>query len=247
MSTATPPDSEKKRIAVLEDNLAQAEAVRRWLENAGYDVIVEHDGPAFMARIDKEKVDMLVLDWDVPGMTGIEVLRNVRARVHFEIPIVLLTQHDDERDILHGLDSGADDFLVKPASERMLLARVMAQLRKYYPEAQKKRQVEFDGYVLDETARMVKLPDGGQQELPEREFAIALYLFSHAGRVVSRDALLKHVWGEVDEAQVGTLATYITRVRNALRLRQHGLKISSVYRRGYRLERLADAADSDFD
>lgn len=241
MSTATSTDHQKKRIAVLEDNLAQAQAVRGWLENAGYEVILEHDGRAFMERIDKEKVDMLLLDWDVPGMTGIEVLRDTRARISYEIPIVLLTQHDDERDILHGLEAGADDYLVKPASERMLIARVMAQLRKYYPQTLQKRQVEFDGYVLDETARTAKLPDGEQLPLPEREFAIAFYLLSHAGRVVSRDALIKHVWGKADREQVGTLATYITRLRSALRLRAHGLKISSVYRHGYRLERLADA------
>ncbi|WP_426400130.1 response regulator transcription factor [Ralstonia sp. R-29] len=247
MSTATPTDSEKKRIAVLEDNVAQAEAVQRWLQKAGYDVIVEHDGPAFMARIDQEKVDMLLLDWDVPGMNGIDVLIATRKRIHYELPIVLLTQHDDERDILHGLASGADDYLVKPASERMLVARVVAQLRKYYPETQRKQQVGFDGYVLDETARTATLPDGEQIALPEREFAIALYLLNHAGRVVSRDALLKHVWGETDASQVGTLATYITRVRNTLRLRAHGLRISSVYRHGYRLERLVDAADSDLD
>ncbi len=241
MSTATSTDQQKKRIAVLEDNLAQAQTVRAWLEKAGYDVILEHDGRAFVERIDKEKVDMLVLDWDVPGMTGIEVLRDTRARIHFEIPIVLLTQHDDERDIEHGLEAGADDFLVKPASERVLIARVKAQLRKYYPETQRKQQVEFDKYVLDGSGRTVTLPDGEQVALPEREFAIAFYLFSHAGRVVSRDALFKHVWGEVDPQQVGTLATYITRVRNTLSLRKHGLGISSVYRLGYRLERLADA------
>lgn len=241
MSTATPNEHEKKRIAVLEDNLAQAQAVRSWLERAGYDVVMEHDGRAFIERIDKEKVDMLVLDWDVPGMTGIEVLKATREKIHYEIPVVLLTQHDDERDILHGLDAGADDYLVKPTSERMLIARVVAQLRKYYPQTQQKRQVEFEGYVLDETASMATLPDGNQQPLPEREFAIAFYLFNHAGRVVSRDALLKHVWGEADREQVGTLATYITRVRNMLQLRAHGLKVSSVYGRGYRLERLADA------
>ncbi|WP_199030101.1 response regulator transcription factor [Ralstonia sp. ASV6] len=240
-------DHEKKRIAVLEDNLAQAQAVQRWLESAGYDVIVEHDGRSFIERIDKEKVDMLLLDWDVPGMTGIEVLIDTRKRVDYLIPIVLLTQHDDERDILHGLESGADDYLVKPASERMLIARVVAQLRKYYPQTQQKKQIEFAGYVLDEASRTATLPDGTQATLPEREFAIAYYLLEHAGRVVSRDALLKYVWKDTDRKQTGTLATYMTRVRNMLRLRKHGLGISSVYRYGYRLERMADAPDSNID
>ncbi|MPV70232.1 response regulator [Burkholderia sp. BE17] len=247
MSTVSPTDAEKRRIALLEDNVAHARVVRHWLEGAGYDTIVEHDGKRFIDRISQERVDMLLLDWDVPGMTGIDVLIGTRKRVNYLIPMVLLTQHDDERDILHGLASGADDYLVKPINERMLIARVVAQLRKYYPQTQRKQQIEYSGYVLDETARTATLPDGEQIVLPEREFSIALYLFTHAGRVVSREALLKHVWGQADTSHVGTLATYITRARNWLRLRPNGLRISSVYRYGYRLEHMADAADNDLD
>nr|WP_249188859.1 response regulator transcription factor [Burkholderia dolosa] len=247
MSTVSPTNAENRRIALLEDNVAHARVVRHWLESAGYDTIVEHDGRRFIDRISQERVDMLLLDWDVPGMTGIDVLIDTRKRVNYLIPMVLLTQHDDERDILHGLASGADDYLVKPINERMLIARVVAQLRKYYPQTQRKQQIEYSGYVLDETARTATLPDGEQIVLPEREFSIALYLFIHAGRVVSREALLKHVWGQADTSHVGTLATYITRARNWLRLRPNGLRISSVYRYGYRLEHMADAADNDLD
>ncbi len=247
MSTVTPADAKKPRIALLEDNVAHARTVRHWLEAAGYDAIVEHDGSRFIDRIGHEKVDMLLLDWDVPGMTGIDVLIDMRKRVDYLIPIVLLTQHDDERDILHGLSCGADDYLVKPISERMLIARVIAQLRKWYPGVQRNQQIKFFGFILDEATRTATLPDGEQVSLPEREFSIALYLFAHAGRVVSREVLLKQVWGAADSSNVGTLATYITRVRNGLRLRPNGLRISSVYRYGYRLERLADGADSDRD
>lgn len=247
MSTAKQTDPSKKRIAVLEDNLAQAQAVTHWLEKAGYAVLAAHDGDSFLELVGREKVDMLLLDWDVPGKTGIDVLKEIRGRLAFLMPIVMLTQHDDERDILHGLDSGADDFLVKPASERMLVARVVAQLRKYYPETQARRSVSFDGYTLDEAARTATLPDGETVALPEREFAIAYYLFEHAGRVVARDTLLTHVWGEAAQEQAGTLATYMTRLRNMLRLRANGLRLSSVYRYGYRLERLADADDDLID
>lgn len=245
MSTDPSADAEKPRIALLEDNIEYARTIRHWLDAAGYDVLVEHDGHRFIRRVGQEKVDMLLLDWDVPGMTGIDVLIHMRKRVNYLIPIVLLTQHDDERDILHGLSSGADDYLVKPISERMLIARVIAQLRKWNPGVQRKQQIEFSGFMLNEAAQTATLPDGEEVALPEREFSIALYLFAHAGRVVSREALLKQVWGAADASHIGTLATYITRVRNGLRLRRNGLRISSVYRYGYRLERLADGADND--
>lgn len=255
MSTATSTGGEKKRIAVLEDNPAQAEAVIRWLERAGYDVVHAADGDAFIELIGKEQVDMLLLDWDVPGKTGIEVLAHARDKLGFLIPIVMITQHDDERDIVHGLERGADDYLVKPASERMLIARVVAQLRKYYPQTQAAQSVEHEGYVLTAGGAMpggdvkpghVMLPGTDHPiELPEREFKIAYYLFQHAGRVVARDTLFTYVWGKIESDQSGTLATYITRLRNALKLRAHGLKITSVYRHGYRLERLADAVSED--
>lgn len=101
-------------VAILEDVVAQANFVAAWLEKAGHQPLVRHDGDSFVELVSRERVDLLLLDWDVPGKSGIDVMRWVRERFGAQLPIVMMTQHDGEDDIVHGLDNGADDYLVKP-------------------------------------------------------------------------------------------------------------------------------------
>lgn len=231
------------RIAILEDTVKQAHSVANWLHRAGYDSVIRHDGDSFVDMLENDRMDMLLLDWDVPGKCGIDVLKWARAtRTHVDVPIIMLTQHDDEGSIVQGLDSGADDYLVKPAREQELVARIRAQARKYYPDALRDRKIKVGRYTLDVDARSV-LVDGvdGQKlvNLSAREFQLAMHFFCNVGRVVSKDELCQKIWDSTDRKYDATLATYVSKLRNALQLRsKNGMLISTVYSHGYRLEEL---------
>lgn len=231
------------RIAILEDTVKQAHSVASWLYRAGYESVIRHDGDSFVDMLEHEPADMLLLDWDVPGKCGIDVLKWARAtRTHSDIPIIMLTQHDDENSIVHGLDSGADDYLVKPAREQELVARIRAQARKYYPDTLRERKLKVGRYTLDADARSV-LVDGvdGQKlvNLSAREFQLAMHFFRNVGCVVTKDELCQKIWDSADRKYDATLATYVSKLRNALQLRsKNGMLISTVYNHGYRLEEL---------
>jgi DNA-binding response OmpR family regulator len=234
------------RIAILEDTVKQAHSVASWLYRAGYQSVIRHDGDSFVNMLENEPADMLLLDWDVPGKCGIDVLKWARAtREHADVPIIMLTQHDDENSIVMGLDSGADDYLVKPAREQELVARIRAQARKYYPEALRERKVKVGRYTLDADACSVMV-DGvdGQKlvNLSAREFQLAMHFFRNVGCVVTKEDLCEKIWGENHRKYDATLATYISKLRSALQLRsKNGMLISTVYNHGYRLEELPQA------
>lgn len=231
------------RVALLEDTVKQAHAVANWLQRAGYECVMRHDGDSFVDMLENEPADLLLLDWDVPGKCGIEVLKWARTtREHACVPIIMLTQHDEGSSIVLGLDSGADDYLVKPAGEQELLARIRAQVRKYYPENLRGKKIRVGRYTLDADARSV-LVDGvdGQKlvNLPAREFELAMHFFRHVGCVVTKEELIEKIWGGNDRKYEATLATYVSKLRNALLLRsKNGMLISTVYSHGYRLEEL---------
>jgi DNA-binding response OmpR family regulator len=234
-------------IAILEDVVAQAKAMERWLQRAQYETRISHDGREFLERVQRERVDMLLLDWDVPGMSGIEVLRAVRSTLSDALPIVIVTNHSGEEDIVYGLNAGADDYLVKPVSERVLVARVAAQLRKYYPERQRAERIEFGRYTLETETRKIYIQGDGDAEpkvvdhLSAREFGMAVLMFRNAGRIVTKDYISKHIWGVADRKYDASLATYVSKLRNARGLRRaNGLVISTIYNHGYRLERSQD-------
>jgi DNA-binding response OmpR family regulator len=233
-------------IAILEDTVAQAKALENWLQRANYDTCISHDGHEFLDMIRKQPVDMLLLDWDVPGMTGIEVLREVRKTLMNALPIVIVTSHSGEEDIVYGLNAGADDYLVKPVSERLLIARVAAQLRKYYPEATLAERIEYGRYSIDTDTRKIYVDQGTGEpkvvdSLSAREFDMAALLFKNVGRIVTKDYIAKHIWGVVDRKYDASLATYVSKLRNVLELRRkNGLVISTIYNHGYRLERSQD-------
>ncbi|MBM2771504.1 response regulator transcription factor [Burkholderia anthina] len=230
-------------VAILEDVEQQAKTLASWLQKSGFETEIRHDGDSFIELVRTQKVDVLLVDWDVPGQNGIEVTRWVRQTFADAMPVIIVTQHDSEEDVVYGLNSGADDFLTKPVRQRELVARVGAQVRKYYPDTQDQGALTLGKYKLDPTSRRVHVTEvsgveGDSVVLSAREFELAMLLFGNAGRIVSKDFLLKKIWGEVDRKYDASLATYVSKIRNALALRsKNGLVISTVYNYGYRLER----------
>lgn len=227
---------ENMRVGILEDLKPQAQLVAGWLNKAGFATEVRHDGDSFIELVRTHRVDLMLLDWNVPGKSGIDVLQWLRTTFAHRFPIIMLTQQDSEHAMVYALDCGADDYLTKPLRERELLARVRAQMRKYYPAAPGTRTLELGRFSLDTESCIVHV-NGNPVGLSTREFAVALALFSNLGRIVSKDLLQKSIWGVVDRKFDATLATYMSKLRSRLGLRAaNGVVVSTIYNYGYRLD-----------
>jgi two-component system copper resistance phosphate regulon response regulator CusR len=184
------------KILLIEDDSKTAQALQLGLREDGYDVAIARTGEEGFVQLSSAAFDLIVLDWMLPGRDGIEILREMRARSS-EPPVLLLTARDAIEDRVQGLDSGADDYLVKPFAFAELLARIRALLRRTGPEESLRRQIA--DIVLDTVTRRVSR--GGQEiALTLREFDLLAYLMRHAGQVVTRQMLARDVWHEPNRA-----------------------------------------------
>jgi len=229
------------RIAILEDDPDQLALLQRWLTQDGHDVHGYLAGRETMMRATRESFDLFVLDWQVPDVPGIEVLQWIRNNVSRQVPILFVTVRDSEQDIVFALESGADDYMIKPARQKELLARVHALLRRAYPR-EEERQLSFPPYQID-TQRGEIRRDGSKIELTPKEFDLAVVLFRNIGRLMSRGHLQEAVWGRSGDLATRTVDTHVSQVRKKLDLRtESGYRVVPVYNYGYRLEQLSDAA-----
>ena len=179
------------KILLIEDEEKLAKFVEMELGYESYDVTVANDGlSGLMAARDAEP-DLVLLDWMMPGLTGVEVCRRLRA-TGFKEPIILMTAKDDVADRVAGLDAGADDYVVKPFSIEELLARVRAHLRRNQP--QEVDALQFQNLILNRKTREVKRGDR-EIELTAKEFDLLDYLMTHPRQVLTRDRILEEVWG----------------------------------------------------
>lgn len=226
-------------VAVLEDCPAQRDWVTKLLHDRGHQVVARGDGDSFIALLRSQVVDAALLDWEVPGASGLSVLSWARSNLNRSMPILMLTQRDDEDDVVTALNAGADDYLHKPLRERELLARVAAQTRRSRHADAPGQELQVGPYAFDLQSRRLTV-QGRPVSLPAREFELAALLFRNPGRILTKDALCQHIWGTVDRKYDASLATYISNLRSALGLRaRNGYVVSTVYNYGYRLERVA--------
>lgn len=223
-------------IGLVEDDPDQAVLFSYWLENAGYNVRVYQDAADFRRKLGVEAVDLLLLDWNLPDESGLDVLKWLRSEGHTRLPVIFLTARNDEADIIDGLKAGADDYLTKPARQGELLARVGAMLRRMGLVSEGGTVEELPPYRIDFGKRRISLNER-DVVLTEREFDLAAFLFRRRGRVVSRDALLEGVWNIRNDVATRTVDTHISRLRKKLELAgEHGWRLNAVYQHGYRLE-----------
>ncbi|GJM08778.1 MAG: DNA-binding response regulator [Lysobacteraceae bacterium] len=226
------------RIGLLEDDEDQSRLIELWLEEAGIRCQSWSSGWQFVRAMPDQGFDMLILDWMVPDMSGIEVLRWVRRNLDWSLPIIFATARDQEGDIVEALSAGADDYMVKPIKQHELIARVSAVARRAGLGVEKDGEVSLDPYRVDLKTREVYKNDE-LLVLTKREFELAAYLFENHGRVLSRAQLLREVWGLNDTVNTRTVDTHMSRVRAKLGLTpEEGWRLSSVYHYGYRLEQL---------
>lgn len=231
------------KIAYLEDDDILAEHMESILTSNGHECDVFRDGSQLIRRLKRERYDLLLLDWSVPGVTGHQVTIWARANLTERIPILFMTSRSLEADIVTALSSGADDYMVKPIGNSELLARIDALGRRAYPGAAAAQTViEVGRYRIDAVGRTCFLRDA-PIELTGREFDLVLLLFQHVGRVLSREYIGGTLWGQPQNAISRTLDTHMSRVRSKLQLRpEHGVRLMPVYGHGYRLEMVSDAA-----
>jgi len=231
------------RIALLEDELDQADLVCTWLKGAGHSCHIFTLGRDLVREAQRETFDMFLLDWEVPGMSGAEVLAWIRANIAEPVPVLFVTARQREEDIVHALTSGADDYMVKPLGKMELLARVDALGRRARPAPRADEGVlEFGRLGIDLRTRQVKL-DGEDVAMTQKDFELAAFLLRNLGRLLSRGYILEAVWGQSAEINTRTVDTHISRIRGKLQLTpENGWRLSAVYQHGYRLERLAAPA-----
>jgi DNA-binding response OmpR family regulator len=207
-----------RSILVVEDDRDIANLVRLHLQDSGYTVDLAYDGRTGLARADAKPYDLLILDLMLPGLEGLEVCRQLRARPRY-MPILMLTAKSSELDRVLGLEMGADDYLTKPFSIRELLARVKAILRRSEVLASQAAEgsatVEAGDLFIDMDKRMVTVKSK-TVELTPREFDLLAYFARHPGRVYSRAQLLNQVWGYGHEGYEHTVNTHINRLRTKI-------------------------------
>ena len=225
-------------ILVVEDEPAIQELISYNLELAGHCPVRAHNAEQALEMVRSALPDLVVLDWMLPGMSGIEFARRLRADKRTQgVPLIMLTARADERDKLHGLETGADDYLTKPFSPRELNARVKAVLRRRAPQATDDA-VEVSGLKLDPGSRRVT-GDGTPLALGPTEFRLLHFLMTHAERVYSRTQLLDHVWGDHVFVEERTVDVHIRRLRKALEVTRHDRLIQTVRSAGYRFSETA--------
>ncbi len=224
------------RVLVVDDEPTVREVVVGYLRRDGHDVAEAADGNRALELLDSEPPDLVVLDMMLPGVNGLDILRQVRTTS--DIPVIMLTARSEESDRVAGLELGADDYVVKPFSPRELAARVNGVLRRTASRAQTSSSpIEFDGLVIDPMSREVHL-DGQLVEMTPKEFDVLAFLAASPRQVFSRTELLEQVWQSSPEWQdPATVTVHVRRIRNKIEADPETPRwISTVWGVGYRFE-----------
>ena len=225
-------------ILVIEDEEALSTLLEYNLDKEGFRVECAADGEEGLLRIEEEAPDLILLDWMLPKVSGVEVCRQLRARAETRrTPILMLTARGEEADKVRGLDTGADDYVVKPFAMAELTARIRALLRRTRPELVEER-LEWGDIVLDRASRRVTR-SGRNVHLGPTEFRLLDFFMQRPGRVFSRERLMDAVWGPNTYVELRTIDVHVGRLRKALRANGAGDPIRTVRSAGYSLDEQA--------
>jgi two-component system phosphate regulon response regulator PhoB len=225
-------------ILVVEDESALVTLLRYNLEREGFRVAEARDGEEALLMAREQKPDLVLLDWMLPLLSGLEVCRQMRRMAETRgVPIIMLTARGEEGDKLRGLDSGADDYVTKPFSPSELVARIRAALRRSRPTANGE-SLQFEDLTMDLAAHRVRRR-GRDIHLGPTEFRLLRYLLEHQGRVFSREQLLDMVWGQDVYVEPRTVDVHIRRLRKAINATDENDLIRTVRSAGYSLDREA--------
>jgi two-component system, OmpR family, phosphate regulon response regulator PhoB len=225
------------RILVVEDEPAIQELLSLTLSEAGHQAILTSDAAEAFLQTQEILPDLILLDWMLPGMSGIEFARKIRAQSRTQnVPIIMLTAKAQEQDKLAGLETGADDYMIKPFSTRELNARIKAVLRRRAPQMIEDR-VEVGDLILDPVAYRVTA-NGKVVSMGPTEFKLLHFFMTHPERVYSRIQLLDHVWGDHVFIEERTVDVHIRRLRSALEETGQDDAVQTVRGVGYRFTKV---------
>jgi two-component system, OmpR family, phosphate regulon response regulator PhoB len=202
-------------LLLVEDDRALADLLLWHFDREGYDIVRTADGDEALILAEERTPDLVILDWMIEGVSGIEVCRRLRRRASTgHVPIIMLTARGEESDRIRGLETGADDYVTKPFSPRELIARVGAVLRRVRP-ALAGEQLSYRDVEMDVDAHRVRR-GGKSVQLGPTEFRLLRHFMEHPGRVFSRDRLLDTVWGHDPDIDARTVDVHIRRLRKSL-------------------------------
>ena len=233
------------RIAVLEDDPSQSELLSYWLRLAGHQPRQFARGVDLVVTAQTQTFDVLLLDWNVPGLSGMDVVERVRQRLKSAVPILFVTARSDEQDVVAALREGADDYIAKPLKRLELIARLDAVMRRAaatQPAAAP--AIEIGRVRLDQASRTITV-NGKAPDLSVKDFDLARLFLCNVGRLLSRREIVEAVWGSKEMIGSRTIDTHVSRVRTRLWLtEENGWRLSAVYAHGYKLEQLAATSRS---
>lgn len=228
----------KMKIALLEDDVNFANTVTAWLNEAGFDVTHFRSGLEFLRDFPQSYFDLCIFDSMLPDIKGSDVMESIKLRVGKLPPIVFLTAVNDEAEVVRVIDSGADDYIVKPVSKPILISRLNALLRRVKADGEPETYMEFNDLKIDFKKRVIKMEDQ-EVKLTDKELDLAFYFFRNQGVLLSRGHLMNIVWGASSEIETRKVDVHVSHLRTKLKLTpENQWKLSSIYQQGYRLERL---------
>jgi two-component system response regulator RegX3 len=228
--------SKKPRVAFLEDDLAYAETILEWFNEAGFEVDHFVTGLDFLRKFSNAQYDLCIFDWALPDMEGPDVMMSIKLRSNKLPPIIFLTGRSSEDDIVRVIESGADDYMVKPASRQLIMARVNALLRRTQSEYKHETVCDLGSLKIDTKQRLVLL-NGEEIKLTDKELDLAWYFLKNVGVLLSRVHLMQVVWGSSADIETRKVDVHVSHLRTKLKLMpEFGWKLTSIYQQGYRLE-----------
>jgi two-component system phosphate regulon response regulator PhoB len=231
-------NADSKRVLVVEDDPAIAELVKHHFSKQGFTVTTTPSGEEALILVDELRPALIILDWMIEHVSGIEVCRRLRRNpAHASVPIVMLTARGEEEDRIRGLDTGADDFVSKPFSPKELVARANALLRRANP-ALVADKLSYAGLEMDTAAHRVR-HEGRAIPLGPTEYRLLRHFLRHPEKVFSREQLLEGVWPQNEEIEMRTVDVHIRRLRGALSNAGAGDLIRTIRSEGYSLDSLA--------
>lgn len=222
------------KILIVEDELAQREVLKYNLTAEGFVIVTADDGQAALERVEEECPDLILLDWMIPNTSGLEVCRRLKLQTKTRhIPIIMLSARSEEVDRIRGLETGADDYMIKPYSVLELVARVKAQVRRSRP-ALVGSVIEFDNITINPEAFRVYV-DGKPVHLGPTEYRLLMALMERPGRVFTREQLLDRVWGRDIYIDTRTVDVHVGRLRKAINQTKGDYPLRTVRGAGYSL------------
>jgi len=225
----------KPLVLIVEDEQALVTLLRYNFEAAGYEVATALDGEEALLAVSERRPDLIVLDWMLPSISGLEVCRQIRRKPETrDVPVIMLTARGEEGDRVRGLDSGADDYVTKPFSPTELVARVRAVLRRSRPSTAEE-MLSYAGLAMDLAAHRVTR-NGRAIHLGPTEFRLLRHFMEHPGRVFAREQLLDSVWGHDVYVEPRTVDVHIRRLRKAINGEGEADVIRTVRSAGYALD-----------